>query len=55
LNAFPHYRTELDGLGVHFIYARSPYANALPLVLTHGWAGSVVEFLAVIVRTDEPR
>jgi hypothetical protein len=48
LNAFSHYRAVIDGLGIHFIHARSPYADALPLVLTHGWPGSVVEFLAVI-------
>jgi pimeloyl-ACP methyl ester carboxylesterase len=48
LNAFPHYRSVIDGLGIHFIHARSPHAGALPLVLTHGWPGSVVEFLAVI-------
>ena len=47
---------ELDGLGIHFIHARSPHADALPLVITHGWPGSVVEFLKVIgPLTDPPR
>jgi epoxide hydrolase len=54
LNAFQHYRTEIDGLGVHFIHARSPHAEAMPLVLTHGWPGSVVEFLAVIDGLTNP-
>jgi pimeloyl-ACP methyl ester carboxylesterase len=54
LNAFPHYRTEIDGLGIHFIQARSPHADALPLVLTHGWPGSVVEFLGVIDGLTSP-
>jgi len=48
LNAVPQFRTELDGLGIHFLHARSPHPGALPLLLTHGWPGSVVEFLDVI-------
>ena len=48
LNAVPQYRTEIDGLGIHFLHARSRHDGALPLVLTHGWPGSVVEFLKVI-------
>ena len=48
LNAIPQFRTEIDGLGVHFLHARSPHESALPLLLTHGWPGSVVEFLNVI-------
>ena len=48
LNAVPQFRTQLDGLGVHFLHVRSPHAGALPLVLTHGWPGSVVEFLRVL-------
>src|SRR5262245_38184685 len=44
LNAIPQFRTELDGLGIHFLHLRSPEPDALPLVLTHGWPGSVVEF-----------
>jgi pimeloyl-ACP methyl ester carboxylesterase len=54
LNRFPHYRSEIDGLGIHFIHARSPHADALPLLLTHGWPGSVVEFLAVIDGLTSP-
>jgi tRNA G18 (ribose-2'-O)-methylase SpoU len=42
LNAWPQFRTTIDGLGIHFIHARSPHANARPLVITHGWPGSVV-------------
>jgi epoxide hydrolase len=45
LNALPQFRTEVDGVGIYFIHLRSPYAEALPLVMTHGWPGSVFEFL----------
>jgi pimeloyl-ACP methyl ester carboxylesterase len=48
LNALPQFRTEIGGLPVHFIHARSPHPEALPLILTHGWPGSVIEFLKVI-------
>ena len=48
LNAAPQFRTTIDGLGVHFLHARSPREGAFPLVLTHGWPGSVVEYLAVL-------
>jgi pimeloyl-ACP methyl ester carboxylesterase len=48
LNAVPQYRTRIDGLGIHFLHARSPHSAALPLVLTHGWPGSVLEFLEVV-------
>jgi epoxide hydrolase len=48
LNALPHFRTEIDGLGIHFVHARSESADATPLVLTHGWPGSIVEFEQVI-------
>jgi pimeloyl-ACP methyl ester carboxylesterase len=48
INALPQYVTEIDGLGIHFLHVRSPAAGALPLVLTHGWPGSIVEFLDVI-------
>ncbi len=48
INAFPQYRTQIDGLGIHFIHVRSPQQNALPIILTHGWPGSVVEFMEVI-------
>jgi pimeloyl-ACP methyl ester carboxylesterase len=45
LGAVGQYRTTIDGLGIYFLHARSPQADALPLVLTHGWPGSIVEFL----------
>src|ERR1700744_1749987 len=48
LNRFDHYLTEIDGLDIHFIHQRSPHEAALPLVITHGWPGSVVEFHKVI-------
>ena len=48
LNALPQLRTEIDGLGIHFIHVRSRSPDALALVLTHGWPGSIVEFLKVI-------
>lgn len=54
LNAFPQYRTQIDGLGIHFIHVPSPHPDALPLVLTHGWPGSVVEFLDVIETLADP-
>jgi pimeloyl-ACP methyl ester carboxylesterase len=54
LNSFPQFRTELDGLGIHFIHVRSPHENALPLIITHGWPGSVVEFHKVIGPLTDP-
>jgi pimeloyl-ACP methyl ester carboxylesterase len=54
LNALPQFRTEIDGLGIHFIHVRSPHPDALPLVITHGWPGSVVEFLKVIGPLADP-
>ncbi|HTU04849.1 MAG TPA: epoxide hydrolase [Trebonia sp.] len=54
LNALPQYRTDIDGIAVHFLYARSPRPDALPLVMTHGWPGSVVEFLKVIGPLTDP-
>ena len=54
LNALPQFRTEIDGLGIHFIHVRSRHANALPIVLTHGWPGSVVEFLEVVGPLADP-
>jgi len=54
LNRFDHFRTTIDGQSVHFIHARSPHDGALPLVITHGWPGSVVEFLDVIPMLTEP-
>jgi pimeloyl-ACP methyl ester carboxylesterase len=54
LNAFPQYRTRIDGLGIHFLHVRSRHADALPLILTHGWPGSVVELLKVIGPLTDP-
>jgi pimeloyl-ACP methyl ester carboxylesterase len=54
LNALGQFRTEVDGLGIHFIHVRSPHPAALPLVLTHGWPGSVVEFLDVLGPLADP-
>ncbi|MFC9492934.1 epoxide hydrolase [Streptomyces sp. NBC_01474] len=54
LNAIPQFRTEIDGLDVHFLHARSPHEGATPLLLTHGWPSSVVEFLDLIPRLTEP-
>src|SRR3974390_1136817 len=48
LNSFTQYKTDIDGLSIHFVHVPSPHAEALPLVVTHGWPGSVVEFLEVI-------
>ena len=48
LNAVPQFRTEIDGLGIHFAHVRSEAPDAIPLVMTHGWPGSIVEFLKVI-------
>lgn len=54
LNRFDQFQTELDGLDVHFIHARSPHADAMPLLITHGWPGSVVEFHKVIEPLTDP-
>jgi pimeloyl-ACP methyl ester carboxylesterase len=53
LNAVPQFRTDLDGLVIHFLHARSPHLDAFPLVLTHGWPGSVAEFLDVLPLLNE--
>jgi pimeloyl-ACP methyl ester carboxylesterase len=54
LNALPQFRIELGGLGIHLLHVRSPHPDALPLVMTHGWPGSIVEFLKVIGPLTEP-
>jgi microsomal epoxide hydrolase len=54
-NRWPHFLTEIDGQTVHFIHARSPEPDALPLVITHGWPGSVAEFLDVIDPLRDPK
>ena len=54
LNAFDHFTTTVDGQHVHFVHQRSPEPDALPLVITHGWPGSIVEFLDVIGPLTDP-
>ena len=54
VNAWPQWRAGVDGLGIHVLHARSPEPDALPLVLTHGWPGSIVEFLKVTGPLSDP-
>jgi pimeloyl-ACP methyl ester carboxylesterase len=54
LNAVPQFLTEIDGLDIHFIHAKSPHDDALPLIITHGWPGSVIEMLNVIGPLTDP-
>ena len=54
LNALPQFKTEIDGLDIHFIHVRSPPQNALPLIVTHGWPGSVIEQLKIIEPLTNP-
>lgn len=54
LNALPQFRTQIDSLGIYFIHARSKHERALPIILTHGWPGSVFEFLDVIRPLTDP-
>src|SRR5690348_17334154 len=55
LNEHPQYLTEIDGQRIHFLHVRSPEPDAFPLILTHGWPGSIVEFLDVIGPLSDPR
>jgi pimeloyl-ACP methyl ester carboxylesterase len=54
LNALPQFRTQIDGLGIYFLHVRSKHENALPIILTHGWPGSIIEFLQVIAPLVDP-
>jgi pimeloyl-ACP methyl ester carboxylesterase len=54
LNALPHFITEIDGLDIHFIHVRSPHDEALPLIVTHGWPGSIIEQLKIIEPLTDP-
>lgn len=55
LNALGQFKTEIDGCGIHFLHIRSPEPDALPLMMTHGWPGSVIEFMGVIGPLTDPR
>ncbi|MFN5085889.1 MAG: epoxide hydrolase family protein [Novosphingobium sp.] len=54
LNALGQYMTEIDGVDIHFLHVRSPRADAMPVVMTHGWPGSVIEFMGVIEQLTNP-
>jgi len=54
LNALPQFITEIDGLDIHFIHVRSKHENALPLIVTHGWPGSVIEQMKIIDPLTNP-
>jgi len=54
LSALPQFITEIDGLDIHFIHVRSRHENALPLIVTHGWPGSVVEQMKIIDPLTNP-
>jgi pimeloyl-ACP methyl ester carboxylesterase len=54
LNALPQFMTEIDGVDIHFIHVRSKHENALPLVVTHGWPGSIIEQLKIIEPLTDP-
>ena len=54
LNALPQFTTEIDGVDIHFIHVRSPHPGALPLIMTHGWPGSVIELLETVGPLTDP-
>jgi pimeloyl-ACP methyl ester carboxylesterase len=54
LNALPQFMTEIDGVEIHFIHVKSPHENALPLIVTHGWPGSIIEQLKIIDPLTDP-
>jgi pimeloyl-ACP methyl ester carboxylesterase len=54
LNAWPQFQSEIDGCRIHFVHVRSPHAEALPLVISHGWPGSIVEFAKVLGPLTDP-
>jgi pimeloyl-ACP methyl ester carboxylesterase len=54
LNALPNFTTEIDGLDIHFLHVRSPHEDALPLIVTHGWPGSIIEQLKIIEPLTNP-
>ncbi|PVZ11889.1 epoxide hydrolase family protein [Actinomycetospora cinnamomea] len=54
LNALPQFTTEIDGVDIHFVHVRSPHEGALPLIMTHGWPGSVIELLGAVGPLTDP-
>ena len=54
LNALPQFLTQIDGLDIHFIHVKSKHENALPLIVTHGWPGSIIEQLKIIEPLTNP-
>src|ERR1041384_7720672 len=54
LNDLPQFVTEIDGLDIHFIHVRSKHENALPLIVTHGWPGSIIELLKIVDPLTNP-
>ena len=54
LNALPQFTTEIDGVDIHFLHVKSPHPDALPLLITHGWPGSVIELLEVVGPLTDP-
>src|SRR5215469_3707439 len=54
LNALPNFITEIDGLDIHFLHVRSRHGDALPLIVTHGWPGSIIEQLKIIGPLTDP-
>src|SRR5947207_12618582 len=54
LNALPQFTTEIDGVNIHFIHVRSPHEDALPLIMTHGWPGSVIELIDSVGPLTDP-
>src|SRR5688572_17086765 len=54
MNSYPQFMTEIDGLDIHFIHVRSKHENALPLIVTHGWPGSIIEQMKIIEPLTDP-
>src|SRR5262249_19467603 len=54
LNALPQFTTEIDGVKIHFIHVKSRHENAMPLIMTHGWPGSVIELLETVDPLTDP-
>ena len=54
MNSYPNFMTRIDGLDIHFIHVRSRHENALPVIVTHGWPGSIVEQLKIVEPLTDP-